>query len=98
MGSENYSGKKIRCPYGRAGSIPAVATKHMNNLFEQLWVSAQNDERSLKCKIGALTTDVPLSFQGIYWNAVTLPHIECTREIVNAIEFALDKYDYSLST
>jgi len=39
-----------------------------------------------------------LSFQDIYWAAVTLPHIECTEEIVNSIEFALDKYDYSLST
>ena len=26
-GSENYSGKKILCPQGRAGSIPASATK-----------------------------------------------------------------------
>jgi len=67
----------------------------MNNPFEQLWVSAQDDERSLKRKIDALTSDVPLSFQGIYWAAVTLPHIECTREIVNSIEFALDRHDYN---
>lgn len=66
----------------------------MNNLFEQLWISAQNDEHALKWKIDALTTDVPFSFHGIYWTAVTLPHMQCTAEIVNAIESALESYEY----
>ena len=93
MGSENYSGKKIRCPYGRAGSIPAVATKLMNNLFEQLWISAQNDEHALKWKIDALTAKVHYD-NHIHWTAVTLPHMQCTAEIVNAIESALESYEY----
>ena len=66
----------------------------MNDVFKKLWFSAQSDERALKAKIDALTLVVPYSFQGIFWSEVTYPHLNCTGEIVDAVDKGLEQHEY----